>query len=202
VSGFTAVELDGTGDLNITQTGKESLSITADDNLLPYLTSDVQGGTLHLGVKPNTSIQTSTPIRYQLTVKQLQGITLAGSGSVTTNALNANQLQVTLSGSGNMTLSGITTTSVTATLSGSGNLTTKGQTQTQQVMLSGSGTYQGDGLTSQTATVQVAGSGDAHVNANGTLTATVTGSGDITYTGHPSQVSSSVTGSGTIKPGS
>src|SRR5687767_1144824 len=41
VSGFSAVSMSGFGELIIQQTGKESLSITADDNLLPLLTSKV-----------------------------------------------------------------------------------------------------------------------------------------------------------------
>ena len=39
VSGFTKVELTGVGELTIEQTGAESLTISAEDNLLPQLTS-------------------------------------------------------------------------------------------------------------------------------------------------------------------
>src|SRR4029453_617014 len=39
VANFTKVELAGQGDVTIEQTGTESLSISADDNLLPLLTS-------------------------------------------------------------------------------------------------------------------------------------------------------------------
>ena len=42
--------------------GTESMTITADDNLMPYLTSDVRAGHLTLGMKGNTSSSTSTPV--------------------------------------------------------------------------------------------------------------------------------------------
>jgi hypothetical protein len=45
VSGFTKVELSGTGELTIEQTGTESLTISAEDNILPRLTSEVSGDT-------------------------------------------------------------------------------------------------------------------------------------------------------------
>jgi hypothetical protein len=46
-----ASKLEGSGELQIEQTGKESLTISADDNLLQYLTSDVSGGRLKLSMK-------------------------------------------------------------------------------------------------------------------------------------------------------
>ncbi len=46
--------------------------------------------------------------------------------------------------------------------------------------------------------VSVGGSGDAAVNASESLKASVTGSGDIHYSGHPKNVAKSKTGSGDI----
>ena len=59
VTGFTKVELSGTGELTIEKTGTESLAISAEDNLLPLLTSEVSGDTLVLGTKRNTEIVTT-----------------------------------------------------------------------------------------------------------------------------------------------
>jgi hypothetical protein len=63
VRGFNTVTLEGSGQLVLEQAGTESLTITADDNLLPYLTSDVSDGHLTLGTKPGTNIDSSTPVR-------------------------------------------------------------------------------------------------------------------------------------------
>ena len=80
VSGFEAVRLEGSGDVTITQTGSESLTIEADDNILPKLTSDVVDGTLVLGVKKDENLSPSHPIRYTVTVAKLTGIALGGLG--------------------------------------------------------------------------------------------------------------------------
>ena len=51
VSGFSTVSLSGNGQVLVEQTGTESLTVTTDDNLLPYVKADVHGGTLELGTK-------------------------------------------------------------------------------------------------------------------------------------------------------
>src|SRR5262249_23160665 len=64
VRNFDEVALTGSGTLTVTQTGEESLTIQADDNILPLLTSDVVGRRLTLGTKPNTSFSTPSRIVY------------------------------------------------------------------------------------------------------------------------------------------
>ena len=177
VHGFTEVVLSGSGHLVIEQTGTESLTITAEDNILPLLTSDVTGGRLDLGTKPTTAIFTTKPIEYRLTVKDLTGLTVSGSGKAELAQLRSTDLAVTLSGSGTIVLGG--------------------RVQTQNVTLSGSGSYQADTLVSQAATVHVSGSGAAEVSVSQTLHATVSGSGSIVYSGNP-QVEQHISGSGHI----
>ena len=69
VSNFSQVDFSAVGTLTIEQTGIEGLSITADDNILPILTSDVSNGVLHLGAKDNQNYTTEKPITYLLSVK-------------------------------------------------------------------------------------------------------------------------------------
>src|SRR5918993_4416238 len=71
VSGFTGIELSGSGEVTIEQGEAESLTIEADDNVLPVLTSEVEDSVLRLGTKPRTRVQTDNPIRYRVTVDDL-----------------------------------------------------------------------------------------------------------------------------------
>jgi len=177
VHDFTGVALAGIGTLMIEQTGTESLTIEAEDNILPLLTSEVSNGVLRLGTRNNTSIASTKPIIYHLTVKDLNNITVSGSGDVTVP-----DLKVT-------TLEGV--------VSGSGNVTVGGAVDTQHIKISGSGTYQAEDLESKEAEVVVSGSGDAVVRVSDTLDATVSGSGSIAYIGNPT-VTERISGSGTI----
>src|SRR5690242_304144 len=106
VSGFSKVELAGSGDLTIDQTGNESLTIEAGEKVLPNLTSDVVGDTLVLGTKRGTVLALGGPISYHLTVKDLTGLTVSGSGQVTAPKITADSLNSDISGSGGITIGG------------------------------------------------------------------------------------------------
>jgi Putative auto-transporter adhesin, head GIN domain len=180
VSDFSAVDLTGIGDVMIKQTGTETLTIAAEDNILPLLTSTVSDGTLTLGTKPGSNIDPTKPIQYTLTVKNLDALTISGSGTITD--------------------SDVDTDSFTATLSGSGTITVAGTTHTQAFVISGSGTYTADGLASSTARAQISGSGNASISVDDNLDVTITGSGTVTYTGDP-RLTQQITGSGSIVKG-
>ena len=177
VSGFTKVELSGTGELAIEKTGTESLSISAEDNILPLLTSEVAGDTLTLGTKPNSSIVPTKPITYSLTVKDLTGLAVSGSGSVR--------------------VSNLTTTSLSIKISGSGAIAADGNVNDQDLEISGSGHYLADGLTSKAVKARISGSGTASVAAADVLDVEISGSGSLTYSGNP-QVTQEISGSGKL----
>ena len=178
VTGFTKVELSGTGELTIEKTGTESLAISAEDNLLPLLTSEVSGDTLVLGTKRNTEIVTTKPINYALTVKDLTGLTLSGSG--------------------NIRVSNLSTPELTTKISGSGTITPSGTADDQDLDISGSGRYQADQLASKTVNAGISGSGTASVLVSDALDVRISGSGTLTYTGDPTRVTQDVSGSGKL----
>jgi hypothetical protein len=178
VSGFDAVNLGGTGRLTIEVTGTESLEITADDNLLPYLLSDVSGKVLTLGTKSRTNINPSKDPVYKLTVKDLSSITLGGSGAIMARDIHTDRLKVLLGGSG--------------------DISTAGTADDQDIVIGGSGSYHAADLKSKTATISIGGSGDADLNVTEKLNVTIAGSGSVTYAGEPT-VTQHILGSGTVK---
>ena len=177
VSGFTSVELTGVGELSIDQTGTESLTVSAEDNLLPLLTSKVEGDTLILGKKPNNRIVTTKPITYTLTMKDITGLAVSGSGTINAPKLSTDALRIEISGSG--------------------MITTAGNADDQSLEISGSGRYLADGLTTKTTTAEISGSGTASVVASDALDVKISGSGTLTYSGNP-QVTQTVSGSGRL----
>lgn len=177
VSGFKEVSLNGSGQLTLEQNGTESLTITADDNLLPYLTSEVSGNRLTLGTKEYTGISPSRDVVYKLTVKDLNEITVAGSGSADAKGIHTDQLKVVVAGSG--------------------SLSATGAADQQDIMIAGSGDYHGANVKSKGVTISIMGSGNAELDASDKLNATIMGSGDIKYSGN-AIVSKNILGSGSI----
>jgi putative autotransporter adhesin-like protein len=177
VSGFTKIDLAGTGEVTIVQGPAESLTIEADDNVLPALTRKVSDSTLRLGTKPRTTVRTRNPIRYRVTVKDLTGVSLSGSGSVIAKGIQVPALRVDMSGSGTVNLSG--------------------SAVKQDIHMSGSGRYEAAELSSQEVTVEISGSGEVAVAVTRALKVDISGSGQVTYSGNPS-VEQNISGSGKL----
>lgn len=177
VAGFSKVSLAGTGRIIIEQSGVESLTITADDNLLPHLTSNVEGGELKVRTKDG-SLHPSQKIVYRLTVKSLDAIEVGGDFTVEATKLEADRLSVTLGGSGEITLAG--------------------KAHTLNMNLAGDGIYKGETFLTQKASITIAGSGRAVVAASETLDVNVMGDGSIEYIGNPT-VTKQVLGSGSVR---
>src|ERR1700760_1084447 len=65
--GFHGVALDISGRVEITPGTAESVSVSADDNVLPYIETRVENGILHVRTRGNTSIRTRSPIKVSVT---------------------------------------------------------------------------------------------------------------------------------------
>lgn len=178
VSGFHEVDFSGVGELDIQQTGTESLRIQADANVLPLLTSSVANGRLTLGSQSGVTFQTESSIRYILTVQTLDTLVVSGAGTTQGSDLDTPNLQVTMSGVGSVTL--------------------QGHADALTLGVSGTGSFDGSALASRTAKVTVGGTGNAVIQVSDTLDATVSGVGSIEYIGDP-KVTSHVSGVGTIR---
>jgi hypothetical protein len=162
----------------IEENGSESLTITADDNLMPYLTTEVNGSQLVLGTKDNANLNPSKDIIYKLAVKDLNAIEMGGVGSVDAKGIHTEKLKVVLGGSGSISTSG-----------------TAGE---QEIMLAGEGNYHAKDLQSKAASISIMGTGDAVLNASEKLDANIMGSGSIKYVGDP-VVTQHILGSGSIQ---
>jgi hypothetical protein len=198
VQGFSAVALTGTGTLVITQGNTEALTIEAEDNLLPVLTSTVRDGRLTLGTKDRVGIRPTKPIRYTLSVKNLNAIDISGSGDVQATALKSERFTVEISGSGNAEIGQLTATTLKLDISGSGNITVAGTANRQEIDISGSGKVRADELVSKEAMVNTSGNGKATLRVSDTLDVRISGSGSVDYIGAP-RITSHVSGSGAVK---
>ncbi|MFC2145492.1 head GIN domain-containing protein, partial [Actinomycetota bacterium] len=197
VSRFTKVSVSGSGNLHIEQGDEESLTIEAEDNILPLITAKVSGNTLKLGFKPGTSISTTKSIEFYLKVKDLDSISASGSGNIDCSGLAADNLSVKTSGSRNVDISNLDVNSITLNSSGSGNMTLAGITNSQNIKTSGSIKYFGEGLESKSCVINSSGSGELIINVSDDLNINVSGSIKITYIGRPS-ITQKTSGSASI----
>jgi hypothetical protein len=187
--------------VSIKQGGSESLTIEAEDNILPEISTEVRGGVLYIGFKNNKTqdaVIPTKPIRFALGVKDLTSIETSGAGSIAADSLNTSALRIGLLGVGGVKINGASAGSVSTTVSGAGSIDLAGQIAQQTVTLNGVGSYRAGDLKSQKAKITVSGAGSATVWVSESLDATITGAGSVQYYGSPS-VTKSVTGVGSVK---
>jgi len=176
VSGFNEVVLGGSGRVLVDVNGAESLTIEAEDNIIPLLETTVSNGRLRLDT--TRSISPTTEVLYTITAANLDGLAVSGSGTVEAEAIDGTDFRVDISGSGDVAVEG--------TLSG-----------LLSVSISGSGEFDGESLTAPDGQVDVSGSGHSVVNVTETLDVSISGSGEVEYLGQTS-VDPDVSGSGTV----
>jgi hypothetical protein len=217
VSDFNSVSLEGSGDVYIQQGKTESLTIEADDNILPLLETKVRGSELVLTTKPNQNIDPSQKIVYRVTVKDLKGVSLKGSGNFYIDPVKSDSMDVLISGSGDIKFKDLSTGKLSTDLNGSGNIiadklaaeavdaSIKGSGDTrlagkagpQTISFDGSGNYLAGDLETPSANIDIAGSADVTVWVTDELNAQINGSGTVSYYGKPT-VNQTGNGSGRI----
>lgn len=178
VSSFDEVELNGIGNLSIQQTGSESLTVEAEEDVLPKIRTEVENNRLIIGPEPGTSIHTTEPINYTLTVDDLSALEVSGSGDVEAEGISTDELAVTVGGTGDVEISG--------------------RADSQEIDVSGSGDYRAEDLESREVTIEVGGAGSAIVNVSDELDADISGSGTVEYIGDPT-VDQDVSGAGEVR---
>jgi Putative auto-transporter adhesin, head GIN domain len=199
VSGFTAVAFALPGKLQVTQGDKESLALTADDNVMREIETVVEKGTLKIKfTRDNVNVRNAKIVAV-LTVRNIESLAVAGSGDVATGPLKAQKFAVLIGGSGNVVIDTVNAFEVNVRIGGSGDLAVGGgRTEALTVAIGGSGELKAPKLESKRAKVSIGGSGGASLWARETLNVSVAGSGSVRYYGDPA-VEKAIVGSGDIR---
>jgi hypothetical protein len=203
VSNFDQVNFSAVGELTITQGDRESLTIEAESNVMNRIETSVRGGTLHIDMRTGGfpwigNVVPTKPVKYDLTVKELNSLDLSGLGNVYAGAIDTDRLNLDLSGAGQVIIRSLTADSLEVEHTGLGKCELSGQVTRQEVRLTGAGEYDAADLESEKAEVVLTGLGKATVWATETLDIELTGAGSVSYYGNP-RVTQNVTGLGNVK---
>lgn len=178
VTTFSSISFKSVGKLKVIQNGKESLTIVAEENILPMLESRVSDKTLYISNENKSSIDPTKPIEFIVEVKNLENLTAKAVGSIEVNGIQGKSLTVSLDGVGNVAIAG--------------------NVDVLDLELSGVGSSNGADLRTKEARVRNKGVGSVVVNVSERLDASTSGIGSIEYIGSP-QIKKSVKGMGVIK---
>jgi len=200
INGVNAIKAMGDFDVLVEQDLPENLSIVADDNVIPYILTNVSGnGTLEIKAKEHYRLNATQPIQIRVKLENLEGAYIIGSGSITGNGKfsGAKELHTEIAGSGKIKLT-VNTPSVTSKIAGMGTISLDGETKDETISIAGSGTIKCADLKAENVNVKIAGSGTVNVFAENKLNIHIAGSGSVNYSGNAA-VTQNVAGSGNIR---
>ncbi len=197
ISGFNKISLSIDGDVIYVQDSVYFVEITAQQNIVDVITTDINGGELEIDSK--RWIRKHNGIKIVVHSPELYAMDLSGSGSMESSSnIVTTTLKLNVSGSGNIKLASVQGAELKAEISGSGNIVVSGGAVTnQKVDISGSGNVEMDGLPASISDAEISGSGSISVWAVNQLNAKISGSGNIRYRGNPI-VNTNISGSGSL----
>jgi len=178
IAAFTEIIIDGIFEVTIDFKKKSSLVIRGDDNILPYISTEVKDQTLI--IRTNRSICPKGSLVVQISTEHLDRLTADGADNIT--IVNMNNREFTLA------------------VNGASDLWASGKTGKFFVKIDGAGTVLAENLHAEETEILVDGAGEAVVHASRKLTAEINGAGDIRYYGNPQEVTKRINGAGEIEP--
>ncbi|WP_299108737.1 head GIN domain-containing protein [uncultured Tenacibaculum sp.] len=194
---FDKVSIGGSFDVELIAGKEGKITIEGEENVIPYIETEVKGNKLKIQFKQNTNVRTTRRLLVTVPFEDIESISLGGSGNVTVNkVIKANEVALNLGGSGNI-IAEVSADQTKASIGGSGNIKLKGRSNNFKCSIAGSGSVKAYGLETENLKASIAGSGSVQTTVNTKIKASIVGSGSVYYKGNP-KVDTSTIGSGDV----
>ena len=199
-TGFTGVAVAVPAKVEVRIGATESVTIEADDNILPLIETSVSKGSLVIRpVRRNLSFEAKS-IKVVVQARQVEELEISGTGSIQADSIRGPKLKLGIAGAGSMDLSKLDTGKLDVSVAGSGDVKLTGSARQLDANIAGSGDIDAPAFVVDDADIDIAGSGAAQLGVRKTLDVSVAGSGAVRYFGDP-EVKRTVLGAGTIRRG-
>ena len=157
--------------------GKPSLNISGDENLIALIRTDISGETLK--IDSQESLRPKKDITIIVSSGALTDVEATGAINLKTGQISGHDLSIKATGA--------STINVTGTVS------------TLEAELTGACALNANELQTQSATLSLVGASNADVTVLDRIKASVTGACSLNYSGNPKSVEQNVTGASTVR---
>jgi putative autotransporter adhesin-like protein len=196
----TRLDVGSAFDVRVAIGQEEAAMVTYDDDLADRLDVGVDGGTLHLRLRPPTTVADQGTLRAEVTLRQLEAVRVGGASTVeVTGKLRRSDLRLEISGSSRLAAD-LGLDRADATVSGASRPERTGTTGRLEADGSGASRLELAALRLQDLDIQLSGASHASVQADRTITAQVSGASNLTYKGAPEFTRRDTSGASTIQP--
>jgi hypothetical protein len=190
IADFDSISVSAGINLFIEQGDDEALTIEAEDNIVPRISTDVRNGRLEIRFKAATlgGLNLRKPVNVYVTAVDIDEIEVSSGADVETDELKTDKLSLDLSsGSGADVI--VDVNDLDISLSSGSNLKIKGKATNQEVDLSSGVSYDAEDLESKITWLDVSSGSDATVWVTEKLDVSISSGGSVWYKGSPEIVS-------------
>ena len=176
VTPFTAISTEGSFRIEVTCQKDPGLEVEGDDNVLAVVTSEVSNNVLRLRNTKNYS--SSEPVRFRISVPNLEGLSVSGAGSIEIKGLNNEKFEIDSSGAPTINVAG--------------------KTKLIDIDSSGAGKIDTHNLHAARAVVDSKGVAQIDLDVTDQLDVTISGPSSVYYKGDP-KVNKTINGPGKVE---
>ena len=176
LAGFKGVDVGGIFQVEILAGNDFEVAIDADENLLQFIKTDVEGGVLRISTSER--LKSDNPIRVRISAPDIESLDASGACKVSLTGVKNSALNVDTSGASKITLSG--------------------ETQAFTVDVSGASGVEAESLKAENATVDASGASKVSLFVSNRLISEASGASKIVYLGNPASVQKNSSGASKI----
>ena len=197
-----------------TQGGQPSLTITTDENLLPYFEIEVKGKKLEIAIQEGMTLSPTklefngssealnaielhahgySHLQSPLNGKALEASSAGGGGIYLNQPVQLVKCEANLAGGGRIEMKQLTCEKMETSIAGGGEVELAGEAEEQEISIAGGGKVHAYDFLTEQVDFSSAGGGSAEVHATRRLETSMVG-GHIYYKGNPEIETSNVGG--------
>lgn len=197
ISDFSMITIMGAKKVTLKQGEKNTIKITADDNIIKNIEVKIIDERLIVG--PNKKMK-DTDISVEITAPKITHAEINGNTKVEIpNGYNTHNLEFVLNGAVGIDCDNLISDGrIVINNNGSGSSTLGGKAETLVLKTKGSGTILAEKFTADSIGVKIDGSGSIYVKSDNYLNVKINGSGSVIYDGKPQKFEKRINGSGKI----
>lgn len=198
VKNFTGVSTATAIDIYLTQGNDFEVVVEADDNLLEYITTDVDDGVLKVRFQRGINVIWSKKKVVHVTMKEVDMISASSAGDVIGQTpIEAGDLKIRTSSAGDVKLE-VFAKNLDLGTSSSGDITLSGEADYLEASTSSAGDIKAFELTVKEADIKASSAGDVKITVTERLNARASSAGDIQYRGNPKKLEAKSSSAGDV----
>lgn len=159
--------------------GPRALTLSTDENLVPFVETFVRDGRLVVQFRDNVHLFEVDPVRVEVSNERFEAVSASGASKVTVPASAVESFALEASGASTVRVSGISSAAVAVSASGGSGVSLEGRAARLTVDAGGGSTVQAQALPTVSALVTAHGGSTVRVFVSDTVTGQASGGSTV-----------------------